>query len=322
MFHASFSHRLGVAQDENWNYLEIPANTPLQPIKELEGDQTLLAQWKYCSQKTEADLNVTVGTVQNALDGGLCNTDLARHLAWDAQNAKKSFGRTAENRDNAKSDSNFFTSDGGLTLFSPPSSKPDYEAIAINPYNSSMYRLAVSNQKPRIFIKNFISKDLTTRFAKRKRKHFGVLVVTDINLKEPLFFKVKPSIVHLTSPVIIEQNGQKYTAGVAGANLKPSFLQQLLLKASSSSTPDEVTCERSEDIVCYLMDESGLIISSNQDLVKVEPGDFLGVVDPLLMKELNENIKIFDQQEDWNYQDLCPDELECCSLGVRSVIIP
>ena len=78
----------------------------------------------------------------------------------------------------------------------------------------------------------------------------------------------------------------------------------------------------SKDIVCYLIDDTGLIIASNQDLVKVEPGDFLGRVDPALMEEFVEKAKVFDKTEDFNYQDLCPDELECCSLGVRSVFIP
>lgn len=54
----------------------------------------------------------------------------------------------------------------------------------------------------------------------------------------------------------------------------------------------------------------------------IEVGDFLGSTDPQLMKDLVEEASIFDSFVDFNYQALCPDELECCSMGVRSFLVP
>ncbi len=132
-------------------------------------------------------------------------------------------------------------------------------------------------------------------------------------------------MVHLTSPILLElEQGPAYVAGVAGARLDADFLRRLLLSATKATDDgSEWSCSSEEDLLCYLLDDTGHVLASNQRLPAVEPGDFLGAVDPQLMRLLADPEQgVFEAFVSRNFQALCPDDLECCSLGVRSVLVP
>ncbi len=144
-----------------------------------------------------------------------------------------------------------------------------------------------------------------------------------ITLFSLLLNQVRPSTVHLTSPILLTSGaGPAYVAGVAGAQLSAEYLQRLLLDATAG-TDSEWSCSSDHALVCYLLDDAGHVLASNQRLPGVEPGDFLGSVDPQLMRLLSDPQQgVFEAFVSRNFQALCPDDLDCCSLGVRSVFVP
>ena len=82
---------------------------------------------------------------------------------------------------------------------------------------------------------------------------------------------------------------------------------------------DEIStedCRNSEILACYLIDTSGYLLASNQD--EVSAGDFLGVVDPQIMAHYLEQ-DLFQSRIEYNYQALCPTEINCESDGVADL---
>ena len=39
---------MGITTDENWNYIELPANIDMKALEALDPTQTLIADWNYC----------------------------------------------------------------------------------------------------------------------------------------------------------------------------------------------------------------------------------------------------------------------------------
>ena len=79
---------------------------------------------------------------------------------------------------------------------------------------------------------------------------------------------------------------------------------------------DEISaedCRNNEILACYLIDTSGYLLASNQD--EAAAGDFLGVVDPQIMAHYLEQ-DLFQSRIEYNYQALCPTEINCESDGV------
>ncbi len=128
--------------------------------------------------------------------------------------------------------------------------------------------------------------------------------------------------MHLTNPIVINHDNKEYLAGVAAAEMSPEYLQRLLLD-STAGTGTEWSCSNSDALVCYLLDDGGHLLASNQPLPRIEPGDFLGAADPQLMQLLADEEKgVFLPFVSRNFEALCPDELICCSAGVKSVFVP
>ena len=73
------------------------------------------------------------------------------------------------------------------------------------------------------------------------------------------------------------------------------------------------TCQNAETLACYLIDTSGYLLASNQE--GASAGDFLGVVDPQIMAHYLEQ-DLFQSRIEYNYQALCPTEINCQSDGV------
>ena len=274
---------------------------------------------------------------------------LALHLAWDAKNAKSVFSSLSaamDSSDNNNTVSIFVSTDGGLTLYYPENSQDSY-LFGSNPHNSSMFRMNAAYKKPRLFVRKFVSNSITEKTngnsqsddnddeadndneevvsdAEANKQNDESIEDSPYDFHPLLLYELKPATIHLTGPIIVSKDNLDYVIGISGAHLNSEYLQQLLKSATSENVKeDELNCLSSQDLICYLIDDSGHIISSNQDVAKVEAGDFLGSIDPLLMQDLSEEGEaVFKGHEDFNYQALCNDDPECCSLGVRSVFIP
>ncbi len=136
-------------------------------------------------------------------------------------------------------------------------------------------------------------------------------------------FKSDEAAVHLVAPVVVSHNGKETVAAVAGVKLKPKYLQQVLLDISKrEASASELSCDRADELLCYLIDHQANVIASNQDLAVVALGERLGRIDPKLMERLALNESLFDEHVEHNYQALCPDDEVCTAAGVRSVVAP
>ena len=100
--------------DKVWNYLTVP-DQPLDGIKTLMDESTILAPWKFCSpDEDEGDvLNSVIGSIEQ----GECAGDKINSLAWDVANAKDIFESLPEDPDMVKA--RFVMTNGGVTMVSP-----------------------------------------------------------------------------------------------------------------------------------------------------------------------------------------------------------
>ncbi|CAB4059788.1 CACNA2D2 [Lepeophtheirus salmonis] len=93
-------------------------------------------------------------------------------------------------------------------------------------------------------------------------------------------------------------------------------LHLIFSDATSEIKTDEYNCFNNTELRCEIIDISGSILHSNREDVAL--GDFLGSVDPNLMRHMVEKLEIFvDENPIINYQALCPDSFECTASGVK-----
>jgi len=130
---------------------------------------------------------------------------------------------------------------------------------------------------------------------------------------QELFYEVKPPTILLSSPVVLDKGGQEYVAAVAGAELSADLLRSSFMEATKSSGSDEYSCAADGHVLCYLLDSTAHVLASNQNPPFVEAGDYLGEVDPQLMRELSASI--YEPFVSVDYQALCPDDLDCCTAS-------
>lgn len=261
----------------------------------------------------------------------------------------------------ASHESRFLMTDGGLTLFSPQTARSEYLSLADgNPYNSSMFRHAASDRRPQFFVQKFVTNEIIPMYDVEKVKEIkdvsesasSEVVVSDAGAEgkgeeaeegsgsgsgdqedgcddegsgdeeiPEIVYKTEPASLYLAKPVLLDVGGKQYLSGLAGVHLEPKHLQGNLLEATRSASASEWSCANATEIVCYLIDTSANILASNQELLEVKAGEFLGRSDPQLMQQLLEADQLFEATHTLNYQALCPDDIEC-SLGVRSVVAP
>ncbi|KAG9333851.1 hypothetical protein JZ751_010001 [Albula glossodonta] len=89
------------------------------------------------------------------------------------------------------------------------------------------------------------------------------------------------------------------------------------------SSSCEMDCEvNSDDLLCYLIDDGGFLVMSNQKEHWKQVGLFLGEVDPSLMHALYNN-SIYTRQQSFQYQSVCdPAPSSHTGKAPRSVFVP
>lgn len=138
-------------------------------------------------------------------------------------------------------------------------------------------------------------------------------------LPPPKFvMQLQPPSIFLAQAIRIDDGDADNvtTVAVSGVELTHEYLKDLMLNATDSSDHSELDCRNwSSELMCYLVDTSGYIIASNQDKSLVDVGDFLGVADPEIMGHLISG-GAFQSRIEYNYQALCPTEINCKTDGV------
>uniref|UniRef100_A0A4W6CH79 Calcium channel, voltage-dependent, alpha 2/delta subunit 1a n=1 Tax=Lates calcarifer TaxID=8187 RepID=A0A4W6CH79_LATCA len=80
-------------------------------------------------------------------------------------------------------------------------------------------------------------------------------------------------------------------------------------------------CQRNDYVDCIILDDGGFLVMSNQDKYIDQIGSFFGVIDPTLMRKLNDSL--FTLKQTYDYQSLCDPKKESkAAAGPRSVYVP
>ncbi|XP_076068270.1 voltage-dependent calcium channel subunit alpha-2/delta-1-like isoform X2 [Oratosquilla oratoria] len=119
----------------------------------------------------------------------------------------------------------------------------------------------------------------------------------------------------LSRPIYVQNSGISVPAAVVGVRFKPRFMNDLLMDNMGSGI-----CQRDGQMVCFLLDDGGLIVASNQQHVGSGKPEFLGDVDPFLMDHLL-SAKIYGQHTYYDSQAICsPAASNTSSAGVSSFL--
>jgi len=114
-------------------------------------------------------------------------------------------------------------------------------------------------------------------------------------------------------------SSREFIAGISGIELSHKYIKELMLESSKTAkTEYQFTCHNNDNVWCYMMDFSGYILASNQNETidetrneRIDVGDFLGTVDPSLMRHLILEGNIFDERPEYNYAALCETPVDC-----------
>uniref|UniRef100_A0A3B4Z7J3 Calcium channel, voltage-dependent, alpha 2/delta subunit 1a n=1 Tax=Seriola lalandi dorsalis TaxID=1841481 RepID=A0A3B4Z7J3_SERLL len=110
---------------------------------------------------------------------------------------------------------------------------------------------------------------------------------------------------------------------IDGIILKPTVVFITLSALLCFQCNDEICgCQREDEYVdCVILDDGGFLMMSNRDKYNDQIGRFFGLIDPALMRSLNDSLFTFKQTFD--YQSLCDPKRESkAAAGLRSVYVP
>ena len=202
------------------------------------------------------------------------------------------------------------------------------EAYTVDPYNSTLYRFTYSASTPTLFLQQYTQRQVPSTYGYSRRSPYDddATGVSDNSEQDDqgvlpsefdsdFEFEKQPPTLHLVQPIKVQKEGAEFTAGVSGVQVSSEYVQQLLENSTEHAQKEsEFSCVKTPDkIRCYLLDLSGYIMASNQPLAQIFVGDFLGVIDPALMRYLVENRSYFEERPEYNYAALCEDPIDCDS---------
>ncbi|ESP00317.1 hypothetical protein LOTGIDRAFT_238600 [Lottia gigantea] len=99
----------------------------------------------------------------------------------------------------------------------------------------------------------------------------------------------------------------KYKPAVAGVKISHQKLQTEMVAISAKrdkAFPFALHCNDTESLFCYLLDDGGFLVSTNQEELVPQVGQFFGNVDPSVMHVLF-NQSIYKRNRYFNYQASC-----------------
>uniref|UniRef100_A0A3P9NAV3 Calcium channel, voltage-dependent, alpha 2/delta subunit 2a n=1 Tax=Poecilia reticulata TaxID=8081 RepID=A0A3P9NAV3_POERE len=205
----------------------------------------------------------------------------------------------------------FAATDGGITRVFPNKAAETWEEDP-EPFNASYYRRSLDN-KGYIFTAPYRSAGAD--LLNPENDTVGILVSTalDITIGGKT---VKPAVLGVK--LDLEAWTDKFK--ILASNHTDSR------QGSNTCGPNrgcEMDCEaNSDDLLCYLIDDGGFLIMSNQKDDWSEVGKFLGVVDPNLMYALYNN-SFYKRKQSFDYQSVC-ERVQNSEAGAarRGVFVP
>ncbi|XP_015237545.1 voltage-dependent calcium channel subunit alpha-2/delta-2a isoform X2 [Cyprinodon tularosa] len=205
----------------------------------------------------------------------------------------------------------FAATDGGITRVFPNKAAETWEEDP-EPFNASYYRRSLDN-KGYIFTAPYRSAGAD--LLNPENDTVGILVSTALDITiggktvKPAVLGVKLDLEAWTDKFKILASN--HTDSRQGSNTCGPY------------RGCEMDCEaNSDDLLCYLIDDGGFLIMSNQKDDWSEVGKFLGVVDPNLMYALYNN-SFYKRKQSYDYQSVC-ERVQNSEAGAarRGVFVP
>ncbi|XP_035232985.1 voltage-dependent calcium channel subunit alpha-2/delta-1-like [Stegodyphus dumicola] len=257
-----------------------------------------IAPWKYCHG---AILKMTTPEIMSNLSKSSrenpkqCKIQLLQRLAWDIRKTEDIIDYWQSEQQEGKRKgvvATFVQTESGLTRIYPPS-EVHYLGNQTNPSRSLIFQRA------------FYGDDYV--FLPPKDEYDPVSNESE-------------AVITVVKSISFVRHGISYKPAVVGVMVDPLWLQPYLLSTPTGPGKVPVSCSDTDYIVCYLIDDGGFIISTNQDDLWNVLGKFLGAADPQIMSELSER-KIFVRNEDYTSERQCRNEVKT-NAGFRVTTFP
>ncbi|KAF3705153.1 Voltage-dependent calcium channel subunit alpha-2/delta-1 [Channa argus] len=264
---------------------------------------TFIAPRMYCKDLKPPDKNknnteflmefndyIDVKTPNNPM----CNVELVNRLLLDAGITSDLIKIWKENKLQQGVLARFVATDGGITRVYPKSAGLSWKEEA-ETYESSFYKRSLDND---LYI--FTP---TPYLAKENASDDSVLVSRAVNLRIDSI-TLKPAVVGVQLDI-------------------STWMASFINTTQRVNCNDEICgCQRNDEYVdCVILDDGGFLVMSNRDEYIDKIGGFFGVIDPVLMRSLNDSL--FTLKKTYDYQSLCDPKKESkAAAGLRSVYVP
>nr|KAG5695029.1 hypothetical protein BaRGS_015853 [Batillaria attramentaria] len=297
--------RLGLCVPEFQKQYPLFNATPLPDFRELQTDLKsafMLAPWDYLGDQHEGLNNSIEALLRIMQSGNVKESDLSeeqiqllQHLAGDVD-----VGLHLSNffedirRNHPEITISFLGTNGGLTVVHPASEAEKF-ADLLDIRNATYYQRA-------IYAPGYV---ITP-------------VLDPQNDSVALVMAVRSAAIH----------GEKYRVAVIGVQMDADKIRDVMTETVNNYSKitlstDTYGCSDDEDVYCYLVDDGGFLVASNQDEDQV--GTFLGELDPQVwntMQNETATTPVFGRTVQHDFQAICKAKEETTSSGVRSFFVP
>ncbi|XP_055773526.1 voltage-dependent calcium channel subunit alpha-2/delta-2-like isoform X4 [Salvelinus fontinalis] len=209
----------------------------------------------------------------------------------------------------------FAATDGGITRVFPNKAAETWEEDP-EPFNASYYRRSLDN-KGYIFRAPY--RTVNDELLNPENDTIGILVSTAVEITVG-GKTIKPVVVGVK--LDLEAWVEKFKI-LASNQTSPTSDNRQVQQTCGPTSGCEMDCEaNSEDLLCYLVDDGGFLIMSNQKDHWNKIGMFFSEVDPYLMHALYNN-SFYNRKQSFDYQSVC-DPVPSSNTGAapRGVFVP
>uniref|UniRef100_A0A672N4Y0 Voltage-dependent calcium channel subunit alpha-2/delta-2-like n=1 Tax=Sinocyclocheilus grahami TaxID=75366 RepID=A0A672N4Y0_SINGR len=284
---------------------------------ESEG-HVFIAPREYCkdlelsNNNTEFLLNFIALMEKVTPDSKQCDNFLLHNLILDTGIIKELVDKVWKNKDlNTYGFITVFAAtDGGVTRVFPNRASETWEENP-EPFNASYYRRSLDN-KGYIFRAPYPNDDILNP----ENDTIGILVSTAVDITIGIR-NLKPAVVGVK--LDLEAWTDKFK--ILASNHTNSNRQSSQTCGPTSGC--EMDCEANgDDLLCYLIDDGGFLVMSNQKDYLNKIGMFFGEVDATLFYALYNN-SFYKRKQSYDYQSLC-DPVPSSNTGAapRGVFVP
>ncbi|KAL4227116.1 hypothetical protein ACF0H5_015089 [Mactra antiquata] len=262
----------------------------------------LIANWEYFENFTNnEDIGGTVLDLLEALNNAnqyKWNRELIDHLLFDLSVTKEIDAYwdmiakdTSRFADPGFVVGAFIATNGGLTKIYPKSE--DLVTMlqdSRDPWKATYFKRAIEHTNY-IFSAPYVSEPFDMK--KENLTAGNVMAVKSVSINNS---KVDPSLGGAIPD---------YRAAVLGAVFSHDLMQQRMQDKARRSSANTRDCSDPSTLACYLIDDGGFLIATNQEKYNTSIGRFFGRVDPHIMYKLYGNQSIYQSIEHYDFLGTC-----------------